>query len=204
MHISVDEHTFLRSRRSIRRFEANAIDLSTLNRILETAFFAPSAHNRQPWRFAILTTLEGKLRLSDTMATEFRTDLTREGLPVSEISLRLERSRNRIINAPIGIILCMDESEMDNYADAKRQQAETTMAIQSVAMAGLQLLLAAHSEGLGGVWTCGPLFAPDAIKSSFALPETWKPQALILIGHPDELPKEKKIKKFQEMVMAID
>ena len=35
------------------------------------------------------------------------------------------------------------------------------MGTQSVALAGLQLLLAAHAEGLGGTWICWPLFAPD-------------------------------------------
>ncbi len=138
------------------------------------------------------------------MAAEFRTDLAREGLPVVEISRRIERSRKRIVNAPIAIVLCLDESEMDEYPDSRRQQAETTMAIQSTAMAGLQLLLAAYSEGLGGVWTCGPLFAPEAVKSSIALPEAWAPQALLLLGYPDETPHEKKIRNFQDLVIYIE
>jgi coenzyme F420-0:L-glutamate ligase / coenzyme F420-1:gamma-L-glutamate ligase len=200
----VDIQTFLRSRRSIRHFQTRDVDPAILKRILETAFFAPSAHNRQPWRFAVLTTLEVKEKLSDMMAAEFRTDLAREGLPVIEINKRIERSKTRVLKAPIAIVLCLDESEMDEYPDVQRQQAETTMAIQSVSMAGLQLLLAAHSEGLGGVWTCSPLFAPEVVKSSIALPETWVPQALLLLGYPDETPLEKKLKKFNELVIYID
>ena len=138
------------------------------------------------------------------MSEEFRADLIQEGLPADEIDQRIERSRKRITNAPVVIVLCMDESEMDVYPDARRQQAETTMAVQSVAMAGLQLLLAAHAEGLGAVWTCGPLFAPNAVRATLSLPETWSPQALILLGYPDETPKIKEMKDFHDLVMFFD
>jgi coenzyme F420-0:L-glutamate ligase/coenzyme F420-1:gamma-L-glutamate ligase len=148
--------------------------------------------------------LHGKKNLSDKMAEEFKVDLARDGLTEIEINKRLERSRDRIVNSPTVIVLCLDESEMDDYPDARRQHAESMMAIQSVAMAGLQLLLAAHAEGLGGVWTCGPLFAPDAVRTSLTLPPTWTPQALLLLGYPNEIPNEKKIKIFQDMVLFID
>jgi coenzyme F420-0:L-glutamate ligase/coenzyme F420-1:gamma-L-glutamate ligase len=204
MRTSVEHHLFLRSRRSIRRFQHREIDRLIINRILESAFVSPSAHNRQPWRFAIISSLHGKKNLSDKMAEEFKVDLARDGLTEIEINKRLERSRDRIVNSPTVIVLCLDESEMDDYPDARRQHAESMMAIQSVAMAGLQLLLAAHAEGLGGVWTCGPLFAPDAVRTSLTLPPTWTPQALLLLGYPNEIPNEKKIKIFQDMVLFID
>jgi len=197
-------HSFLRSRRSVRRFQAKDVDPAILHRILESSFYAPSAHNRQPWRFAILTTSEPKLRLSNKMAAEFEIDLVREGLSVADINTRTDRSKKRITEAPIVIVLCMDESEMDKYPDLRRQGAETIMAIQSVAMAGLQLLLAAHFEGLGGVWTCGPLFTPEVVKTSLSLPENWTPQALLLLGYPDENPVEKKKKNFRDLVININ
>jgi F420 biosynthesis protein FbiB-like protein len=197
-------HTFLRSRRSIRHFQARKIELDVLNRVFETCFHAPSAHNRQPWRFAVLSTPDAKKRLADKMSEEFRADLVREGLPTTEVDARIERSKNRINNAPVVIVLCMDESEMDAYPDKRRQQAETIMTIQSAAMAGLQLLLAAHAEGLGAAWTCGPLFAPETVKTALSLPDVWSPQALLLLGYPDETPKEKRIKDFQDVVMFID
>jgi len=197
-------HTFLCSRRSVRRFQARKVDLDVLNRVLKTSLHAPSAHNRQPWRFAVLSNPDTKKQLADRMSAEFRADLVQEGLATAEIETRIERSKNRINNAPVVIVLCMDLSEMDAYPDTRRQQAETTMAIQSVAMAGLQLLLAAHAEGLGAVWTCGPLFAPIVVKTALSLPDNWSPQALLLLGYPAETPKEKKIKNFRDVVMFID
>jgi len=204
MLINVDKHEFLRSRRSVRRFRDKTVSPETLSRVLETAFHAPSAHNRQPWRYAIASTLVAKTELAEKMAFDFRSDLAREGLSSEEIDKRIERSRSRIVSAPVVIAICLDETELDVYPDESSQKAETLMGVQSVAMAGLQLLLAAHAEGLGAVWTCGPIFAPAAVKAAFHLPDPWEPQGLILIGYSDEIPQEKKLKAFNDLVMYLD
>ncbi len=62
------------------------------------------------------------------------------------------------------------------------------MAMQSASLAGGQLLLAAHAEGLGACWMCGPLFAPQAVRDALDLPADWEPQALIVLGWPAEQP----------------
>jgi nitroreductase len=122
------------------------------------------------------------------MAAAFRQDLESEGTRPEKIQALVERSLARIQSAPLAVVLCMDTTDMDVYPDARRADAEKTMAVQSTANAGTTLLLAAHAEGLGAVWNCGPLFAPEAVVSALDLPVTWKPQALILIGKPAELP----------------
>jgi coenzyme F420-0:L-glutamate ligase / coenzyme F420-1:gamma-L-glutamate ligase len=197
MHTNL--HEFLCSRRSIRRFKSKAVDREILTRILETATHAPSAHNRQPWRFAVLTQPQPKSRLSDLLGAEFRRDLAADGLPEAEIESRLQRSRNRIMDAPVVVILCMDMSDMDVYPDEKRSSAERVMAIQSVAAAGLQLQLAAHAEGLSSVWTCGPLFAPGTVRTALDFPETWEPQAMFFIGSAAEEPREKEMKVLDKV-----
>jgi nitroreductase len=75
---------------------------------------------------------------------------------------------------------------MDNYSDEKRSKNEYVMAVQSVAMAGQNLLLAAHAEGLGACWLCAPLFAPEAVHGALEMPQSWEPQGLILIGYAAE------------------
>lgn len=194
-------HDFLRSRRSIRKFAPKPVDDALLTRILATATHAPSAHNRQPWRFAVLTQPAPKSRLSDLLAADFRRDLAADGMPEPEINARLQRSKSRILEAPVVVILCMDASEMDVYPDDKRYAAERTMAIQSTAAAGLQLQLAAHAEGLGSVWTCGPLFTPQTVRTALNLPESWEPQAMFFIGWPAEMPKPKALKPLDEVAL---
>ena len=146
-------HNFLRTRRSIRRFKPDPVPDSVIQNILTTATFAPSAHNRQPWRFVVVTDSSVKEKLADAMAVEFEHDLEQDQLPHDEIQKRITRSRERILAAPVLIILCLDMSDMDVYPDEKRSKAEYLMATQSVANAGMQLLLAAHAEGLG--WRLG-------------------------------------------------
>ena len=196
----MDLHHFLRTRRSIRRFKPDPVPDSVIQNILTTATFAPSAHNRQPWRFVVLTDSSVKQNLADAMAIDFERDLSRDGLSPEKIQAQIKRSKDRITSAPVAILLCLDMSEMDTYPDEKRQQAERTMAVQSIAAAGLQLLLAVHAEGLGGVWACWPLFAQEVILRTLNLPKTWEPQAMYFIGHPVEIPEARERKSLEEIV----
>jgi F420 biosynthesis protein FbiB-like protein len=176
----------LRTRRSIRRFKPEAVPDSVIQSILSTAAYAPSAHNRQPWRFVVVTDSSVKTQLADAMAEDFERDLRRDGVPPEKIQAQIKRSKERIGTAPLVILLCLDMSEMDSYPDPKRQRSERIMAMQSVAAAGLQLLLAAHAEGLGGVWVCSPLFAQETIQKTLNVSESWEPQGMFFIGYADE------------------
>ncbi len=196
-------HFFLRSRRSVRRFKPIPIQESVIRKIITTATFAPSAHNRQPWRFAVTSKPTVKSDLADAMAVDFRRDLENDNLSEDEVNDRLEKSRSRIIFSPVIILLCMDISEMDIYPDVRRAEAERIMAIQSTANAGLQMLLAVHAEGLAGVWTCAPLFTPEIVRNAFNLPKSWEPQGMFFIGYPAESPKPRARKTFEEILRFI-
>lgn len=134
------------------------------------------------------------------MSAEFAHDLASDGLPHEEIQKRTARSRERILSAPLVILLCLDMSEMDAYTDKKRSRTEFRMAMQSVAGAGLQLLLAAHAEGLGGVWVCSPLFTQETIQNVLELPETWEPQAMFFVGYPEAIPEARERRQLKEIV----
>ncbi len=189
----------LEARRSVRRFQARPVPHQTIERLLQAAAWAPSAHNRQPWRFVVLTEMQSKQDLAKAMGAEFRRDLLADGLPVAQVEAQVERSRQRLLDAPAAILLCLDTGLEDIYPDARRQQAETLMGVQSVAMAGENLLLAACSEGLAGVWVCAPLFAPQAANQALDLPETWQAQGLLLLGYPAESPKERRLRPISEI-----
>jgi coenzyme F420-0:L-glutamate ligase/coenzyme F420-1:gamma-L-glutamate ligase len=135
------------------------------------------------------------------MAIDFERDLTRDGVSPEKIQAQIKRSKARLTSAPVAILLCLDMSEMDSYPDEKRQLAERMMAIQSVAAAGLQLLLAAHAEGLGGVWVCSPLFVQEAIQKTLNLSQTWEPQAMFFLGYPTEIPEVRERKSLQEIAI---
>ena len=199
----MDYHEFLRSRRSVRRFKPEPVEEAAIQRMLQTATRAPSAHNRQPWRFCVVRQPDAKARLADAMSAEFRRDLLRDNLPAADVEARVAGSRARINSSPLVVVLCLDMSEMDVYPDARRSEAERMMAIQSTAAAGAQLLLAAHAEGLAGVWTCGPLFAPEIVRVALGLDASWEPQAMFFIGHPAQSPKPKEMKPLESIVQWL-
>jgi coenzyme F420-0:L-glutamate ligase / coenzyme F420-1:gamma-L-glutamate ligase len=200
---TTDLQNFLRTRRSIRRFKPDSVPDSVILDILTTATYAPSAHNRQPWRFCVLTDLSAKIRLAEAMAADFQRDLANDGVPPAEIQLQIKGSKERITSAPAAILLCLDMSDMDSYPDEKRNKAEYSMAVQSVAAAGMQLLLAAHAEGLGAVWACWPLFAQATIRTALDLPENWEPQGIFFVGHPESIPKIRDRKSVENISLFL-
>jgi F420 biosynthesis protein FbiB-like protein len=150
-----------------------------------------------------VTNVSVKQQLANAMAQDFERDLRRGGVAQEKIEAQIKRSKDRINSAPVLILLCLDMSEMDSYPDEKRQQAERIMAMQSVAAAGVQLLLAAHAEGLGGVWVCSPLFTQGTIQETLKLSASWEPQGMFFIGYADGLPKQKEMKDLQSVIEWI-
>ena len=143
-------HAFLRSRRSIRSFKSKPVPVEVLQRILETTICAPSAHNLQPWRFVVLSSAKAKLRLAEAIAGKFRQDMTTDGVPETDIEARVRRTIRRAGEAPTIVVLFRDRKMVKHQPDEARERAEGLLGSQSVALAGLQLLLAAQAFGVCG------------------------------------------------------
>lgn len=175
------------TRRSIRRYLPDAVPSELIDALLTAAAYAPSAHNRQPWRFVVMTDAETKHRLAAAMGQKLQADLAADGTPEAIIAQDVARSYARLTQAPLLILLCLTMADMDSYPDPVRQQHEWVMAVQSTAMAGQNLLLAAHEAGLGACWLCAPLFCAEVVRQTLCLPADWQPQALITVGYPAEV-----------------
>lgn len=171
-------------RRSIRRYRSGRITRAMIDSLLQVATSAPSAHNRQPWRFRVLIDDAEKIALAQAMGARLRRDRGADGDAAETIEADTNRSYMRLTGAPAIIVVCMSQEDMDRYPDPRRTQSEYVMAVQSVAMAGQNLLLAIHAAGLGACWLCAPLFCPDIVCETLGLPETWQPQGLITLGYP--------------------
>lgn len=176
--------TIIQSRRSLRRYESRPVSDDILQSILTAATWAPSAHNRQPWRFVVIRSTDVKERLAQAMGARLRRDLEQDHVPASVIDRDVMRSYERLTSAPVVVMVCLSMMDMDRYGDKRRDGHEWTMAVQSTAMAGQNLLLMAHAYGLGACWMCAPLFCPDAVRAALDLPEDWQPQGLITMGYP--------------------
>jgi F420 biosynthesis protein FbiB-like protein len=191
----------LRSRRSVRQFKPTAVERARLERILDAARLAPSAHNRQPWRFVVLEDGHLRARLAEAMAARLRADRLADGATAEQVEADATRSRRRLTQAPCAILVCLTMEAMDRYPDDRRNQAERMMAVQSVAMAGENLLLAAKAEGLDACWMCGPLFAGQEARQALGLPEEWEPQGLVVLGEAAETPEPRGRKSLEEVTL---
>lgn len=178
------------SRRSIRRYESRPVPQAIIDRLLESAVWAPSAHNRQPWRFVVITAANAKQKLAGAMGEALRRDLAADGLSRTAIDRDANRSYTRLTGAPLLILVCLTMADMDEYPDERRNRNEALMAAQGAAMAGQNLMLSAHALGLGACWLCAPLFCPEIVREALDLPADWQPQGVITVGYPAET-KEK-------------
>ena len=174
----------IKGRRSIRRYEARPIEQATIDTLLEAGTWAPSAHNRQPWRFVALTTAEAREVLARRMGDRLREARLADGDDVEAIEADASRSHARITGAPLVILAFLTMEDMDVYPDPARQSAEHLMAVQGVAMAVNNILVAAHAAGLGACWMCAPLFCSDAVVQATGAPAHWQAQALLTLGYP--------------------
>ncbi len=176
----------IKPRRATRRYQDKPVSREQITQLLDLARWAPSAHNRQPWRFAVLTQPADRARLAQAMGERLRQDRTADRDPPGDIERDVARSYARITGAPVVIVVCLSMAEMDVYPDPQRNRYEWVMAVQSVSMAAQNLWLAAHSQGLAMCWLCAPLFVPDLVRNTLSLSSDWEPLGLMTLGYPAE------------------
>jgi coenzyme F420-0:L-glutamate ligase/coenzyme F420-1:gamma-L-glutamate ligase len=196
-------HNFLdmiKSRQSIRKYSSQKISQDVLSSILEAVRWAPSAHNSQPWRFIVIEDCDTKKKLAESMARRWEKQLKTDGVTQEQRKSLIEASIKRFTQPPVIIIACMTMEDMDKYPDTGRKKAEFVMAVQSVAAALENLLLAAQSKGLGTCWYCAPLFCQDEVRKILKIPQTVDPQALITLGYPIKKPSKSPRKSLDTVI----
>lgn len=190
----------IHARRMIRRYTDQPIARETVERLIDAAIRAPSPHNRQPWRFVVVTG-DARARLATAMGAQLRAELRRDGVPADVIEKDVAQSRGRITSAQACVVACLSMRDMDVYPDVRRNTAERWMAVQAVAAACQNILLAATDLGLGACWMCAPLFCPEVVRTTLALSEDWEPQAMITLGYPADGGRERERKSIDDVCL---
>jgi len=190
----------IKNRRSVKEYSSREVSKEVLFRILEAGRWAPSAHNAQPWRFIILKDSANKQKLAENMARRWNEDLSKNGVPKEHRESLIRASVELFGNAPVVIVACLTMEGMDEYPDDQRKKTEYVMAVQSVAAAIENILLAAHGEGLGSCWFCAPLFCQDIVRKTLKIPKQVDPQALITLGYPANKPNPPPRKPLEDIV----
>ena len=167
----------IRERRSIRKYKKDPVPCSLVKELLDAANWAPSGRNEQQWEYYVV----GGTTKDKVAAIYSR--LTEENMPPS--AERSERQQyfadwaRNLGGAPV-IITAVMKREVNPPV--------YKMALESVSASFQNLLLAAHSRGLGTCWMTGPLRAEDEIKEILGLPDLYEIIAITPLGYPAEDP----------------
>ncbi len=194
----------LRSRRSVRKYQARPVSREQIEQIVEAARWAPSPHGRQPWRFVVLTRQEPKTLLADRMGVTWQENLEMDGQDAKIVNIRLEKSRQRILTAPAIILPCLYLEDLDRYPDEKRQSDETIMAVQSLGAAIQNMLLMTYDLGLDAGWMCAPLFCPEVVCEALDLDMHLIPHALITVGYAAADPQRRERLPLENLIVRFD
>ncbi len=193
----------VRERRTVRAYQAGEIDLRLIQQAIEDACWAPSPHHAQPWRFVLISSESERRRLAEAMGEKWQDDLSQDELSPRLIAGQLKGSRVRLSKAKALLLVCMSRRDLDLYPDERRQTAERDMAVQCVGAAIQNLLLALHLNGLGACWMCAPLFCPEIVQDTLALPKDWEPHALITIGRAVEPPPTPQRRPMGDLLLNL-
>ncbi len=163
--VSLAQHPALTTRRSTRAFDPSPLPAEVVRSLLEAARWAPSAVNRQPWRFLV-----GQ-----------RGDATHQVI----VEALTPGNATWAADAPLLVVslaqLAQDDSEpaiVDPLA-----AYETGMATAHLEVQAQHLGLASHH--MGG-------YDADAVRTSLHVPANWHPMTVLAIGWPgavDDLPE---------------
>jgi coenzyme F420-0:L-glutamate ligase / coenzyme F420-1:gamma-L-glutamate ligase len=191
----------MQGRRSVRRYLDLGVPDQVIAEALEAARWAPSPHNSQPWRFAVLRSPSSRELLASALGDRWRADLAADGMTTAQIDQLIGKSRERIGGAPLVIILSLTWTDLDVYPDQRRQAAEQLMAAHSLGAAAQNIMLTAHAHGVASCWMCAPLFCPEVVREALKLPEDVIPQALITLGYPAVVQPVRGRRPISELVL---
>jgi PPOX class probable F420-dependent enzyme len=191
----------VRGRRSVRAFDTLPVPREIVAEAIAAAGWAPSPHGSQPWRFVVVESQQRRESLADAMAETWRQQLQLDGQDAATVEARLEKSRDRLQKAPVLIVPCLYLAGLDVYPDAQRQDAETTMAIQSLGAAVQNMLLSLYAAGVDGGWMCAPLFCPEVVQENLGLDPSLIPHALIAVGYAAADPKRRPRLPLEDLIV---
>ncbi|MGQ9557038.1 MAG: nitroreductase family protein [Desulfurispora sp.] len=169
----MDLLTALKDRRSVRAYLEQPVTEETIRQLLEYATYAPSGSNLQPWRFAVVQDQQLLQKWSDE-AKAFLLTKVAERPYLQQYKAVLENQGFHIFyHAPALLLLWADSRKSMTY-------------INDCSMAAQNIMLAAHSLGLGSCWI--GFFVEFGNKPEFKqaldVPDYYKLIAPLALGYP--------------------
>ncbi len=184
--------TAIETRRSIRAFKDRDVPRAVIVAILTTGTHAPSAKNRQPWRFVVI---QGDKRAK--MVRVMRQGIAKcraAGIPLGSA----ERSAGIMLEAPVTVFVFHPEG-LHPWEEREWEHFFVDVTnVQSIGAAIQNMLLAAFDLGLGSLWICDVFYAYDELRAW--LGEPGQMIAAVALGYAAESPAPGPRKSLAEVV----
>jgi len=161
----VDTYEAILTRRSVPKVTDRVPDRAEVLRLLDAAVRAPTHHLTQPWRFMVLT--GGAL---DELGSAWAAGTEAQGKDASGIAAKTRR-------APV-IICVIEKPHLDHPKCIEVEEHH------AVGAAMQNILLAAHSLGLGAMVRTGPCATLDEVRDYLGLDDDELIAGFIYLGYP--------------------
>jgi len=170
----------VKSRRSVRKYKSQQVEKEDILKILDAANWAPSAMNRQPWEFIVVSG-EWIKRLGDSYKVIVE-EFTRESDESGSIISNSDFVKFAAVygGAPVVIAVLIPKYEAANDRKAYLESASAAME---------NLVLAAADLGLGTCWMTGPLLDESNLHSILQVAEDREFVAITPLGYPETTPE---------------
>lgn len=175
------------TRRSVRKYIKKEVSREIVIDILNAGIAAPSAKNRQPWKFIVVEGDE-KERMLSAMQKGIGKESKGQGIlkQSSQYIKSAEHTLQIMRQAPV-IIFILDTQGKSIYQSLTVEDKVYERAnIQSIGAAIQNMSLEAVNLGLGSLWICDIFFAYDDL--NLWLNTNGEMVAVLALGYADENP----------------
>ena len=171
--------TAIKKRRSIRKFKNDDINDKQIKQLLDAARLAPSAKNRQPWKFYV-----ARNQIKNSIV-----DLMKEWHQKNkDIQTSVLGTATAISQAPVLILVFKD-------SDSNAERSDTL----SIGAAIEHILLKATEMNLGSLWIADTYYIKEKI--SKLINTNLELYSTIAIGKADETPDQRPRKEIDDILM---
>ena len=165
----------IRSRQSIGRVRQDPVPEEMIRELLESAIHAPNHRITEPWRFHVFVG-KGRGELARARAETARLQAEAEGEEEEMAAGRISRERKKAFRSPVVIAV---------ISEAGRDEVETLENYAACAAAVQNMLLTAHSLGLGTIWRTGPVAYHEHMREFLGLADGDRIVGYLHVGYPD-------------------
>ena len=187
------------SRRSIRKYKEKAISREFIEEMIYSATLAPSAKNRQPWKFIVF----------ENKAKDELVDIMRQGVADEKVQHRLmpkwahaipdAENTVRVMEEAPCLIVVLNTNQKTPFANISGEDRIVEICDSlSIGAAVENMMLTANAHGLGTLWIANTCFAYGDLVTYLKTDDQLT--GIVAVGYPDEFPDRRPRKSMDSIV----